>query len=75
MTDIREAFVQEFLYTEGIDPFGHTLAELIDLYEMRLGEAKNRWPTIDVGAEWAAMDRWLSEHGAVDHFSTVLELR
>jgi hypothetical protein len=36
---------------------------LIDDFDGELCAAKKRWPSLDTDAEWAEMDRWLSEHG------------
>lgn len=69
-TALREDFVQKFLYVEamneGIDPFDHTMEELIEKFDMALGEAKRRWPHLDTDAEWADMDHWLSERGYIE---------
>lgn len=63
---LREEFVQKFLYTEGINPFDHTMEELIEQFDMALGEAKRRWPRLDTAAEWADMDHWLTERYYVE---------
>jgi hypothetical protein len=65
--DLREMFAQEFLSTEeGLDPFDHTIEALIERYEMVLGEAHRRWPSLNIDREWSTMGDWLSENGYVE---------
>lgn len=65
-TALRADYVMKFLYTEDVNPFDHSMEELIELWEMSLGNAKQRWPRLDVGAEQADMDHWLTEHGYIE---------
>lgn len=64
-TALREDYVMKFLYTEDVNYADHSMEELIELWEMSLGNAKQRWPRLDVAAEQADMDQWLSEHGYI----------
>lgn len=67
---LRRDFAFAFLYAEydggAIDPYAHTLEALIETYEMVLGDAKRRWPSLNIDAEWSAMGDWLSERGYVE---------
>lgn len=44
---------------------GH-MYELIEEFDAELCAARKRWPSLSYDAEWAAMDRWLSERGYTD---------
>jgi hypothetical protein len=62
--DIREAFTFEFLYlVEDLNPLDKTIAELTELFDQQLGEAKRRWPSINTDEEWSRMQDWLSDRG------------
>lgn len=70
MTSIQltTAFIDRFLdYDAAQQNYGDltekTIEGLIEVYDMELGEAKRRWPSLDTGAEWSEMDRWLDERG------------
>lgn len=63
---LRAEFTHQFLCEEGLNPFDFTMEELIEKFEMELGEAKRRWVSLNVDAEWAAMGDWLSERGYVE---------
>ena len=65
-TALRQTFADKFLSEEGLNPFDFTMEELIDKFDMELGEAKRRWPSLSVDREWADMDQWLSERGYVE---------
>lgn len=67
--DLRRMFATEFLaspqdHTEAI--VDGTMEELIEEFDTELAQAKKRWPSLSVDAEWAKMDRWLSEYGYVE---------
>lgn len=63
---LRADFTAEFLYTvPDLDPFEKNMEQLIEFYDMELGEAKQRWPSLNSAQEWANMQTWLSEHGYV----------
>lgn len=67
--DLRREFAERFLAS----PQDHNeqildgeMQSLIDDFDEELCRAKKRWTHIDVNAEWADMDRWLSERGYID---------
>lgn len=67
--DLRNAFANEFLAS----PQEHDdaivdgpMEHLITQFDAELAKAKRHWKTVNVDAEWANMDQWLSDHGYVD---------
>lgn len=67
--ELRREFAEKFLAS----PQDHTEAvldgemqTLIDDFDAELCTAKSRWISVDVAAEWAEMDRWLSDHGYIE---------
>lgn len=67
--DLRNGFANQFLAS----PSDHDRAIvdgpielLITEFDAELASAKARWTHLDTAAEWAEMDRWLSERGYVD---------
>jgi hypothetical protein len=40
---------------------------LIEEFDAELCQARKRWASLSHDAEWAEMDRWLSERGYVEH--------
>lgn len=64
MPDLRADFTSNFLpYVEGLDPFSHTMEELLELWDIELNSAKQRWQSMSLGQERAAVDQWLSDNG------------
>lgn len=64
--ELRRQFAEQFLAS----PQDHDevildgpMQSLIGEFDTELAKAKTRYPTINVDAEWAEMDRWLSDHG------------
>jgi len=71
---LRCEFAEKFLQS----PQDHATAVLdgpmhllVEAYDDELIVAKRRWPSLDSGAEWADMDRWLSERGYLDSTEAV----
>jgi hypothetical protein len=67
--DLRREFADEFLaspqdHAEII--FDGEMEQLITEFDSELTAASKRWPSISYDAEWAKMDRWLSERGYVE---------
>lgn len=67
--ELRRDFAEKFLAA----PQDHNeqiidgiMQSLIDDFDEELCLAKKRWTHIDVSAEWADMDHWLSERGYID---------
>lgn len=63
---LREDFMEKFLEENSTNWAHHTMEELIELFGEQLGEAKNRWSSIDTGYEYAEMDRWLGMRGYIE---------
>lgn len=68
--ELRREFADQFLTS----PQDHSdaildgpMEMLIEEFDSQLAQAKNRWTHLDVAAEWADMDRWLSERGYADY--------
>lgn len=62
--ELRRQFAEKFLAS----PQDHNdvilegaMDQLIAEFDAELSDAKKRYPTINTDAEWAEMDRWLSE--------------
>jgi hypothetical protein len=67
MSDLRESFVQQFLSTTaGLDPFEHSLEELIEMFDMELAAAKKHWSSVNIDREFHEMGQWLSDRGYVE---------
>lgn len=73
MTEIQliTEFINRFLdYDAAQNNYGEladkSIEELCEVYDMELGEAKRRWPSLNTDSEWAEMDRWLSERGYIE---------
>lgn len=65
---ILTGFINEFLdYDAAQTGYGDltekSLDELIEVYDMELGEAKRRYPSLNTDSEWSRMDDWLSDRG------------
>lgn len=72
MTGIQliEAFINKFLdYDAAQQNYGDltekSVEELTEVYDLELGEAKYRYPTINTDREWSDMLDWLSDRGYV----------
>lgn len=60
--ELRDAFVQEFMWMTDVDTSTLSMEDILDLYDMELGQAKQKYGVrFDADAQWAEADRWLSE--------------
>lgn len=67
--ELRRQFADQFL----VSPQDHPTAildgpmeALIEEFDTQITVAKSRYPSINVDAEFAEMDRWLDERGYTD---------
>lgn len=68
--ELRRQFADQFLAS----PQDHAdlildgeMYQLIEEFDAELCQARKRWASLSHDAEWAEMDRWLSERGYVEH--------
>lgn len=64
---LREAFCEEFMWMSDLDHERMTMAEILDLFDTELGQAKRLYGrAFDSELAWAEADSWLSDRGYVD---------
>lgn len=65
--ELRDAFVNEFMWMTDVDTKDMSMEDILDMYDMELGIAKQKYgPNFNADAQWSEADRWLAQHDYYD---------
>jgi hypothetical protein len=63
--ELRTEFVNQWMWLDGPDPVGKTMAEILDVFDTELGAFARNDPSFDAADEMDQAIEWLAERGYV----------
>lgn len=63
--ELRQAFVDEWMWLDGPDPEKHTMSQILDQYDTELGATRQMEPSFDAADEYDQAIEWLAARGYI----------